>query len=60
MSSSVSPEDPLGGRIESAIVTIAPVLDMVLSVGERISRIAEPVDYEYYPVHDEDEDSPTS
>lgn len=31
----------------------APVLDAILAVGERISRITEPVDYEYYPVHDE-------
>ena len=58
MRSSVSPEDPLGSNIESAIVAVSPLLDLVLAVGERISRIAEPVDYEYYPVHDEDEDIP--
>lgn len=28
----------------------APFLDIVLAVGDRISRIAEPEDYEYYPV----------
>ena len=28
----------------------APFLDVVLAVGERISRVAEPNDYEYYPV----------
>jgi hypothetical protein len=28
----------------------APLLDVVLAVGDRISRIAEPEDYEYYPV----------
>jgi hypothetical protein len=47
--------DPAAGKIESAIVAVSPLLDLVLSVGERISRIAEPVDYEYYPVHNEDD-----
>ena len=28
----------------------APFLDLVLAVGDRISRLAEPEDYEYYPV----------
>jgi len=28
----------------------APFLDLLLGVGDRISRIAEPQDYEYYPV----------
>ncbi len=28
----------------------APFLDVVLAVGDRISRLAEPNDYEYYPV----------
>jgi hypothetical protein len=28
----------------------APFLDLVLAVGDRISRAAEPEDYEYYPV----------
>jgi hypothetical protein len=31
----------------------APFLDLVLAVGERISRAAEPEDYEYYPVRGE-------
>lgn len=52
----VSSSDPDTGKIESAIVAVSPLLDLVLSVGERISRIAEPVDYEYYPVRDEDEE----
>lgn len=51
--------DPKAEKIESAIVAVSPFLDLVLGVGERISRIAEPVDYEYYPVHEtEDEESP--
>lgn len=52
----VSSDDSTTGRIESAIVAVSPLLDLVLLVGERISRIAEPVDYEYYPVRDEGEE----
>jgi hypothetical protein len=37
-------------RVETLIGFAAPFLDLVLAVGERISRIAEPQDYEYYPV----------
>jgi hypothetical protein len=37
-------------RVETVIGLAAPVLDLVLAVGDRISRIAEPNDYEYYPV----------
>ena len=36
--------------METVIGLAAPVLDVVLAVGDRISRIAEPNDYEYYPV----------
>ena len=37
-------------RFERAIGLAAPFLDAVLGVGERISRIAEPTDHEYYPI----------
>lgn len=37
-------------RFETLIGVAAPFLDLVLAVGDRISRIAEPKDYEYYPV----------
>jgi hypothetical protein len=37
-------------RVERVIGVAAPFLDLVLAVGDRISRIAEPQDYEYYPV----------
>jgi hypothetical protein len=37
-------------RTESVIRVAAPFLDLLLAVGDRISRIAEPRDYEYYPV----------
>ena len=38
------------GRVESLIGLAAPLLDVVLAIGERISRIAEPTDHEYYPI----------
>lgn len=37
-------------RFEQAIGLASPLLDAVLGVGERISRIAEPTDHEYYPI----------
>ena len=40
-------------RFERLIGVAAPALDLVLAVGDRISRIAEPEDYEYYPVRGE-------
>ena len=36
--------------METVIGIAAPFLDLVLAAGDRISRIAEPNDYEYYPV----------
>lgn len=36
-------------RVESLIRLASPALDLVLAVGERISRIVEPDDAEYYP-----------
>ena len=38
------------GRVEGLIALAAPFLDVLLGVGERISRIAEPTDHEYYPI----------
>lgn len=37
-------------RVETVIGLAAPFLDLVLAVGDRISRAAEPEDFEYYPV----------
>jgi hypothetical protein len=37
-------------RVETLIGIAAPFLDVVLAVGDRISRVAEPQDHEYYPV----------
>jgi hypothetical protein len=36
-------------RVEGLIRLAAPALDIVLAVGERVSRIVEPDDVEYYP-----------
>jgi len=36
-------------RVESLIRIAAPGLNLVLAVGERISRLVEPEDHEYYP-----------
>lgn len=36
-------------RIEGVIRVMAPVLDIVLKAGERLSRIVEREDQEYYP-----------
>jgi hypothetical protein len=37
-------------RVEGLIALASPFLNLVLGVGERISRIAEPTDHEYYPI----------
>jgi hypothetical protein len=36
-------------RVEGVIRLAAPALDLVLAVGERISKLVEPEDVEYYP-----------
>lgn len=36
-------------RVESVIRIAAPALNLVLAVGERVSRVVEPDDHEYYP-----------
>ena len=36
-------------RVESLIRLAAPALDLVLAVGDRVSRVIEPHDTEYYP-----------
>jgi hypothetical protein len=49
-------ESKTGGRFDSLISAAAPVLDLILAVGDRVSKLIEPNDYEYYPVRDEDPD----
>jgi hypothetical protein len=41
-------------RFERSISAAAPLLDLVLAVGDRVSKLIEPNDYEYYPVREED------
>jgi len=36
-------------RIEALIRIMSPGLNLVLAAGERLSRLVEPVDHEYYP-----------
>jgi hypothetical protein len=45
-------------RIEGLIRLAAPALDLVLTVGERVSRIVEPEDVEYYPPRVTSESAP--
>jgi hypothetical protein len=37
-------------RVEGLISAASPLLDLLLATGDRISRIVEPEDHEYYPV----------
>jgi hypothetical protein len=37
------------GRVETLIRVMAPALDLVLAVGDRVSRVVERDDPEYYP-----------
>jgi hypothetical protein len=37
-------------QVEGMIATASPILDLILGVGDRISRIVEPENHEYYPV----------
>lgn len=37
-------------RVESLIRLMAPALDVILLVGDRVSRLVEPEDFDYYPV----------
>jgi hypothetical protein len=36
-------------RVEGLIRLMAPALNLVLAAGDRLSRLVEPVDHEYYP-----------
>jgi hypothetical protein len=36
-------------QVESIIGRLAPGLDLLLACGDRISRLAEPTDRDYYP-----------
>jgi hypothetical protein len=36
-------------RFEGVIRLMAPALDLLLAAGDRLSRLVEPEDHEYYP-----------
>ena len=36
-------------RVEGVIRVMAPALDVLLAVGERVSKVVEPEDGDYYP-----------
>jgi hypothetical protein len=46
-------------RVEGVIRLVAPALNLVLAAGERVSRIVEPDDPEYYPARVEGADAPS-
>ncbi|MFZ9668344.1 MAG: hypothetical protein ACO3CR_00625 [Solirubrobacterales bacterium] len=57
MAGEETPNDPdevartgRGSPLERPIALFSPLFDLVLSIGDRVSRIAGPVDHEYYPV----------
>ena len=47
-------------RVETLIRLMAPGLNLVLAVGERVSRVVEPDDPEYYPARVEATEAPTA
>ena len=47
-------DGPGRSPFERPIALFAPLLDLVLWAGDRISRVAGPVDHEHYPVRPPD------
>ena len=45
-------------RVEGVIRLAAPALDLMLAVGDRVSRAIEPNDVEYYPPRISNEEPP--
>jgi hypothetical protein len=45
-------------RVESIIRLMAPALNLMLAVGDRVARIVEPEDPEYYPARLEGTEPP--
>ena len=48
------------GQVETLIKIMAPGLNIMLALGERLSRIVEPDDPEYYPPRVENAEAPTA
>jgi hypothetical protein len=47
-------------RFESLIRLMAPGLNLLLAAGERLSRVVEPDDPEYYPARVDENETPAS
>ena len=47
-------------QVETVIRLMAPGLNIMLALGERLSRIVEPDDPEYYPPRVENVDAPSA
>jgi hypothetical protein len=47
-------------RVETVIRLVAPGLNLILAAGERLSRIVEPDDPEYYPARVEGTERPAT
>ena len=47
-------------QVETLIRVMAPALNLMLAVGERVSRIVEPGDPEYYPPRVENVEPPSA
>jgi hypothetical protein len=45
-----SSQERVRERFETLIGLMAPGLSLVLAVGDRVSRIVQPEDFDYYPV----------
>jgi hypothetical protein len=44
-----APNPVLRGRIETVIRVLSPLLDLIIAVGDRVSRVLEPDDPDYVP-----------
>jgi hypothetical protein len=45
----MAPNPQLSKRVEAVIRVLAPPLDLLLAVGERVARVLAPADPEYVP-----------
>ena len=50
MAQLTSSQERVRERFETLIGLMAPGLSLVLAVGDRVSRIVQPEDFDYYPV----------
>ena len=50
MTQLTSSQERVRERFETLIGLMAPGLSLVLAVGDRVSRIVQPEDFDYYPV----------